>query len=195
MRRHLALWSHSLGISFHLEYARCSLAWDEAYRGRERLTVTVTRYRNARNALCYINFGLRPQGEVNRKEDRRIPRETTATAHASGRKWKEIIIPRRAVRKYAGCLGYAPVRGALRSFYCDIFSLPAVASFFCTGKVERTCSPVNTGREERDRVKLVSTSCGSFLAQDRICMETNRLLLRLARERVSWCKLHDYIIF
>lgn len=76
----------SLGISFHLEYARRSLARDEAYRGRERLTVTVTRYRNARNAPCYINFGLRPQGEVDRKEDRRIPGETTATAHASGRK-------------------------------------------------------------------------------------------------------------
>lgn len=76
----------SLGISFQLEYARRSPAQDEAYRGRERLTVTVTRYRNARNAPRYINFGLRPGGEVDRKEDRQIPAETTTTAHACGRK-------------------------------------------------------------------------------------------------------------
>lgn len=31
----------------------------------------------------YINFGLRPRGEVDRKEDRRIPGETRATAHSN----------------------------------------------------------------------------------------------------------------
>lgn len=79
------------------------------------------------------------------------------------------------------------LRCALRSFLLRYFlaARRRRASFFRAGKVERTCSPANTGREERDGVKLVSTSCGSFLAQDRICMETNRLLLRLPSERVS----------
>jgi len=173
------------------------LHWDEAYRRRERLTVTVTRYCNARNAPPLYQFrfcGPRAKStgkkiEANSKgDDRTRPRK----------QMKRDYHP--VVRKYAGCSEYASARrGTLRSFYRDIFSLPATrrASFFRASKVERTCSLADTGREERerDRVKLVSTSCGSFLAQDRICMETTRLLLRLASERVSWCKLHDYIIF
>lgn len=79
------------------------------------------------------------------------------------------------------------------AFYCDIFSLPAVV----LSRRQSGANVLSSGyrlRGERDRVKLVSTSCGSFLVQDRICMETNRLLLRPPSERVSWCKLQDYII-
>lgn len=85
------------------------------------------------------------------------------------------------VRKYAGCLVYAPARCITQSL--PRYFLAGRPSFFRASKVEQTCSLADTSRVERERgrVKLVSTSCGSFLAQHRICMETNRLLLRLER--------------
>ena len=67
------------------------LHWDEAYRRRERLTVTVTRYCNARNAPPLYQFRFAASGRSRpERRSRRIPRET---AHAPERKWKEIIIP------------------------------------------------------------------------------------------------------
>jgi len=127
------------------------LHWDEAYRRRERLTVTVTRYCNARNAPPLYQFrfcGPRAKStgkkiEANSKGDDRTRPRT---------QMKRDYHP--VVRKYAGCSEYASARrGTLRSFYRDIFSLPATrrASFFRASKVERTCSLADTGREERER--------------------------------------------
>lgn len=115
----------SLGISFRLEYARCSL-FGEMKRiagANARLTVTVTRYGNARNAPLY-QFRFAARG-------RSRPERRSANSREDGEdracKRKEIIIP--LSRKYAGWPNMH-LRGALRSLYRDIFSRPsAVAGY------------------------------------------------------------------
>lgn len=148
MRRYLALWSR-LPRNFVSSRVCAPFAGsrsrDEAYRGRERLTVTVTRYRNAWNALPLYQFRFaaprRSRPERRSANSRRDEGDRTL-------KWKEIIIPSYANMR---ALPDMHLRGALRSLYRDIFSLPAAwPSFFRAGKVERTCSPADTGREERE---------------------------------------------
>lgn len=121
---------------------------DEAYRGRERarLTVTVTRYGNARNAPLYqFRFAARGRSRPERRSANSREDDDDRAC-----KRKEIIIPRYANMQAVRI--YAPARrGALRSLYRDIFGRPPLLSFFRVGKVERTCSPANTGREERER--------------------------------------------
>lgn len=112
-----------------------------------RYPLSVTRYRNAWNARPrYINFGLRPRGEVDRKEDRRIPEETRATAHANEKR----LSSRRT--QICGLFRICTCAGTLRSLYRDIFSLPAVAGYrsFAPAKwSERVLQRIPDARRER----------------------------------------------
>lgn len=165
---------------------------DEAYRRRERLTVTVTRCYNARNAPPLYQFRFAAPGR-SRPERRSRGEFQEKRPHTPPNANEKRLSSRRT--QIWGLLRICTVHYAVST---AIFSRCPPSPGIVLSRQQSEANVLSSGyrpRGERDRVKLVSTSCGSLPAQDRICMETNRLLLRLASERVCWCKLRDYIIF